>query len=110
MIVAKQIGGHSPRPPSGSCKGKILPRRPVEITSRRFRDRQLHGEEIVHHNPTRFVLIVTVAVLATANTVAGRRPTSPDLQPNAGSEEAAIKRVVDGIMQPYLAKRQRTGR
>jgi CubicO group peptidase (beta-lactamase class C family) len=30
------------------------------------------------------------------------------LQPDAGGEEAAVKRVVDGIMQPYLAQEQRT--
>ncbi|MEP6586755.1 MAG: serine hydrolase [Candidatus Udaeobacter sp.] len=57
---------------------------------------------------TCFVLIVTVAVLA-ANVVAQQAPSDagPDLQPNAGGEAAAVKRVVDGIMQPYLAQGQR---
>ena len=61
------------------------------------------------HAATRFVLIVTVAVLAAAN-VDAQQPTSaagPNLQPNAGSDEAAVKRVVDGIMQAYLAQGQR---
>ena len=58
---------------------------------------------------TRFVLIVTVAIFAAANVVAQQEPSadSPDLQPNAGGDEAAVKRVVDGVMQPYLAQRQR---
>jgi len=52
---------------------------------------------------------VTVALLAAANVVAQQAPSAgPDLQPNAGGEEAAVKRLVDGIMQPYLAQRQRT--
>ena len=57
----------------------------------------------------RFVLIVTVAIFAAANVVAQQEPSadSPDLQPNAGGEEATVKRVVDGVMQPYVAQRQR---
>ena len=35
-------------------------------------------------------------------------PRDQNLQPNAGGEEAAVKRVVDGIMQPYLAQGERT--
>jgi CubicO group peptidase (beta-lactamase class C family) len=31
----------------------------------------------------------------------------PHLQPHAGGEAAAVKRIVDGIMQPYLAQGQR---
>jgi len=59
---------------------------------------------------TRFCLIVIVAVLATANIVAQQAPSAsgPDLQPNSKTEEAGVKRVVDGIMQPYLAQEQRT--
>jgi CubicO group peptidase (beta-lactamase class C family) len=34
----------------------------------------------------------------------------PDLQPNEGGEAAAVKRVVDGIMQRYLAQQQRSAR
>ena len=58
---------------------------------------------------TRFVLIVTVAIFAGANVVAQQEPSadSPDLQPNAGGKEAAVKRVVEGVMQPYVAQRQR---
>jgi CubicO group peptidase (beta-lactamase class C family) len=66
-------------------------------------------KKIMDRTATCFVLIVTVAVLATANIVAQQAPSDagPDLQPNAGGEEAAVKRVVDGIMQPYLAQGQR---
>src|SRR6266480_673017 len=58
---------------------------------------------------TRFRLIVIVAVLAAAKVAAQEAPPAagPHLQPNAGDEEAAVKRVVDGIMQPYLAQGQR---
>jgi CubicO group peptidase (beta-lactamase class C family) len=63
----------------------------------------------MHRIATRFRLIITVAVLAAAKVVAQQAPSDagPDLQPNAGGEEAAVKRVVDGIMQPYLAQGQR---
>jgi len=63
----------------------------------------------MHRIATRFGLIVTVAALGAANIVAQQAPSdaSPHLQPNAGDEEAAVKRVVDGIMQPYLAQGQR---
>ena len=59
----------------------------------------------MHRTATRFGLIVTVAVLAAAKVAAQQASSSagPHLQPNAGGE-AAVKRVVDGIMQPYLAK------
>jgi len=58
---------------------------------------------------TRFSLILTVALLVAANVDAQQPPSAagPNLQPNAGSDEAAVKRVVDGIMQPYLAQGQR---
>jgi hypothetical protein len=58
---------------------------------------------------TCFVLIVTLAVLAAAKIIAQQAPSGagPDSQPNAGREEEAVKRVVDGIMQPYLAQGQR---
>ena len=58
---------------------------------------------------TRFSLILTVALLVAANVDAQQPPSvaGPNLQPNAGSDEAAVKRVVDGIMQPYLAQGQR---
>ena len=64
----------------------------------------------MHRTATRFGLIVTVAVLAAAKVAAQQAPSAagPHLQPNAGDEAAAVKRVVDDIMQPYLAQRQRT--
>jgi CubicO group peptidase (beta-lactamase class C family) len=67
------------------------------------------GENIMHRIATRFGLIVTVAVLAAAKVVGQQAPSAPGphLQPNAGGEEAAVKRLVDGIMQPYLAQGQR---
>ena len=56
----------------------------------------------------RFVLIVSVAALTAANAVAQQATSAAhrSLQPNAEGEEAAVKRVVDGIMQPYLAQGQ----
>jgi len=64
----------------------------------------------MHRTITRFGLIVTVAVLAAAKVAAQQAPSTSGLhlQPNAGGEAAAVKRVVDGIMQPYLAQGQRT--
>ena len=63
----------------------------------------------MHRTATRFGLIVTVALLAAANVAAQQAPSAADprLQPNAGGEVAVVKRVVDGIMQPYLAQEQR---
>ncbi len=57
----------------------------------------------------RFGLIVTVALLPAAKILAqqARSATGPNLQSNAGGEAAVVKRVVDGIMQPYLAQEQR---
>jgi CubicO group peptidase (beta-lactamase class C family) len=56
----------------------------------------------MHRITNRFGLIVTVAVLATAKLAAQQEPSTD------GGEEAAVKRVVDGIMQPYLAQEQRS--
>src|SRR5437867_13099838 len=66
----------------------------------------------MHRTATRFGLVVTVALLAAAKVAAQQAPsaTGPHLQPNAGGEAAAVKRVVDGIMQPYLAQGQRMAR
>jgi hypothetical protein len=63
----------------------------------------------MHRIVTRFRLIVIVAVLAAAKVAAQQAlsDAGPDLQPNAGGEETAVKRVVDGIMRPYLAQGQR---
>jgi hypothetical protein len=56
----------------------------------------------MHRTATRFGLIVAVAVLAAAKVAAQQAASGagPHLQPNAGGEVAAVKRVVDGIMQP----------
>jgi CubicO group peptidase (beta-lactamase class C family) len=64
----------------------------------------------MHRTATRFGLIVTVALLAAAKVAAQQAPSaaSPHLQSIAGGEAAAVKRVVDGIMQPYLAQGQRS--
>ena len=64
----------------------------------------------MHRITTRFVLIATVAIFMAANVFTQEEPStaSPRLQPNAEPEEAAVRGVVDAIMQPYLAQRQRT--
>ncbi len=66
----------------------------------------------MHRTATRFGLIVTVALLAAAKVAAQQAPSAagPHLQPDAGGEAAAVKRTVDGIMQPYLAQGQRRAR
>ena len=53
--------------------------------------------------------MATVAVLAVAKVAAQQAPSAAgqNLQPNAGDEAAAVKRVVDGIMQPFLAEGER---
>jgi CubicO group peptidase (beta-lactamase class C family) len=70
----------------------------------------LRREKIMHRITTRFVLIATVAIFMAANVFTQEEPStaSPRLQPNAEPEEAAVGGVVDAIMQPYLAQRQRT--
>src|SRR5919198_685378 len=64
----------------------------------------------MHRTTSRFGLIVTVAVLAAAKIAAQQAPSAggPHLQPNGGGEAEEVKRVVDGIMQPYLAQGQRS--
>jgi CubicO group peptidase (beta-lactamase class C family) len=75
------------------------------------RSDKLPKEEIMHRTATRFGLIVIVALLAVAKVAAQQPPSAaPDLQPNAAGEAAAVKRAVDGIMQPYLAQGQHATR
>lgn len=64
----------------------------------------------MHRIATRLLLIVTVMGLTVAKVGAQQAPSavSQNLQTDAAGEEAAVKRVVDGIMQPYLAQGQRT--
>ena len=65
----------------------------------------------MHHIAARFRLIVTAAVLAAAKVAAQEAPSAGQhLQPDASGEEAAVKQVVDGIMQPYLAQGERMTR
>jgi len=64
----------------------------------------------MHRTATRLGLIVTVAIFAAAK-VAAQETSSTErsnLPPDAEAEEAAVKRIVDGIMQPYLTQEQRT--
>jgi CubicO group peptidase (beta-lactamase class C family) len=63
----------------------------------------------MHRIASRLVLIVTVVGLAAAKVAAQQAPSvGQNLQPDAAGEEAAVKRMVDGIMQPYLAQGTRT--
>jgi CubicO group peptidase (beta-lactamase class C family) len=65
----------------------------------------------LYRTAARFGLLITVALLTAAKVRAQQAPSAggPNLQPNAGGEAAAVKQVVDGIMQPYLAQEQRSG-
>jgi len=56
------------------------------------------------------LLVVAVNVFATIQ-VKGqeRRFESPQSESNQGGEEEVVRRVVNGMMQPYLAQQQRTG-
>jgi CubicO group peptidase (beta-lactamase class C family) len=66
----------------------------------------------MHRIATRLVLIATVVVLSVTKVAPEQAPfaAGQNLQPDAGGEQAAVKRVVDGIMQPYVAQEQRTAR
>jgi CubicO group peptidase (beta-lactamase class C family) len=59
---------------------------------------------------SRFGLIFTLAILVSVNVAAQEPESGADqiAQSNAGGEEATVRRIVDGIMQPYLAQEQRT--
>ena len=63
----------------------------------------------MYRTATCFGVIVMLAALGVAKVAAQEAPPSArqNLQLNEESEEAAVKRVVDGIMQPYLAQGQR---
>jgi CubicO group peptidase (beta-lactamase class C family) len=63
----------------------------------------------MHRTATRFGLIITVAVLAAAKVAAQQTPSAGglNLHPDWGGDEAAVKRVVDGIMHPFLAEGER---
>src|SRR5215208_605842 len=64
----------------------------------------------MHRITNRCCLIATVAFLTATKLGAQQAPSAAgrNLQLTAGDEEAAVKRVVDGIMQPYLAEGERT--
>jgi hypothetical protein len=73
----------------------------------------LSGEETLHRTATRFGLIITATVFAAAVKVAAQEAPAAagsHLESSAGGEQAAVRRVVDGIMQPYLSQGQRTSR
>ena len=55
----------------------------------------------MHRTATRFALMITVAALAAAKVAAQQAPSADD-------EETVVRRVVDGIMQPYLTQEQRS--
>src|SRR3954453_2589890 len=59
---------------------------------------------------TRFALIFTLAILASMNIAAQEPGSGAEQVPqsNAGGEEAIVRRIVDSIMQPYVAQEQRT--
>jgi CubicO group peptidase (beta-lactamase class C family) len=65
----------------------------------------------MHRTANRFILIVTITLFAAGTIVAQQAAPDAgrDLQPNAGGEATAVKRVVESIMQPYLAQEQRRG-
>lgn len=73
-------------------------------------NRPLTGEEVMNRIATRFVLLAIVPVLVASKVVAEEAPsaTVQNSRSNASGDEAVVKRVVDGIMQPYLAQRTRT--
>ena len=62
----------------------------------------------MHRIATRFSLIVAVAVISAAKIAAQETPSvaGPNLQPNAGGEEAAVN-VVEASCSRYLAQEQR---
>src|SRR5262249_27346606 len=64
----------------------------------------------MHGIASRLVPIVAVVGVAVAKVCARQRPShaGQNLQADAGGEEAAVKRVIDGFMQPYVAQKQRT--
>jgi len=71
---------------------------------------RFHNEKIakpMHRTPTRSVLAVIAVVLAAAKLAAQEAPADSNLE-RSPAQEAAVGRVVDNIMQPYLAQRQRT--
>jgi CubicO group peptidase (beta-lactamase class C family) len=59
---------------------------------------------------TRCISIITAVGLLVANILAQDEPSpvAREPEPNGGGDQATVKRVVDGIMQPYLAQRERT--
>ena len=65
----------------------------------------------MNRTATRFSLIVTISVLVATKVAAQQAPSSAGshLEPNGNGEAAAVKRVVDGIMQPYFAQGQGRG-
>jgi len=63
----------------------------------------------MYHVATWLAFILTVPLLTPAKVAAQQVPSvgGPHLQPNASDEAATVKRVVEGIMEPYLAQEER---
>ncbi|HEY4281811.1 MAG TPA: hypothetical protein VGM62_02020, partial [Chthoniobacterales bacterium] len=57
---------------------------------------------------TTFGLIVTVAFLAVANVSGQQAPSAGNPNSQPAGDEQTVTRVVERIMQPYLAQEQRT--
>ena len=64
----------------------------------------------MRHTASSFIIVVAVAGLAAMKVIAQQAPSAGDQnsQANPSSEQEALRRVVDAIMQPYLAKGERT--
>lgn len=64
----------------------------------------------MRHTASRFTMLVAVAGLAAMKVIAQQAPSAADQnsQANPTGEEATVRRVVDAIMQPYLAQGERT--
>lgn len=63
----------------------------------------------MHSASGRFIIIVTVAIFTAASIVAQEDvPSDQHLPSEAGEEQATVRQLVNGIMEPYLAQKQRS--
>jgi CubicO group peptidase (beta-lactamase class C family) len=64
----------------------------------------------MHRSTSYICLIITAAVVAAMNATAQQEqsPAASAAQLNSGSEEEVVRRVVNEIVQPYVAQRERT--
>lgn len=64
----------------------------------------------MHRKATRLSLVVFFLFVILTPAIAQQTPAQPPgAGPNSGGEEAVVKKIVDGIMQPYLAQTQVPG-